>query len=282
MSAGHSGRVGAAPPVMRHHDADGVSLEACAVIRRHGLNRDHVLGWADRYGIKEGVDFNLAPRADFENAPLGSRLAEMAYRMPAFGPFHKRFYRAFSMFDYGTSDGIMDECLRGGVVEQAGKSVYGDWKRYAERLEGLNVALFRAVADAIILHRFISDLCELGNYRNGRWRRDGDDQDRVSTTVGASNFHLDKMAVAMVTYDAGALRGRTQAVCYSPYPRNSDAVLERFGCEKDGIFAAEGEVHIHAGCPIPPRRHIKIALLPRSKHGREYVNEQYGDVAIVE
>ena len=167
------------------------------------------MGWADRYGIKEGVDFNLAPRADFENAPLGSRLAEMAYRMPAFGPFHKRFYRAFSMFDYGTSDGIMDECLRGGVVEQAGKSVYGDWKRYAERLEGLNVALFRAVADAIILHRFISDLCELGNYRNGRWRRDGDDQDRVSTTVGASNFHLDKMAVAMVrTMQAPCVAGR--------------------------------------------------------------------------
>lgn len=118
---------------------------------------------------------------------------------------------------------------------------------------GLNVSLFRAARDATRLRRFILDLDELANYRNGRWRREGDAQDRVSTTVGASNFHLDEMAAAMVTYDAGALDGRAQPVRRSPYPRRQDAVQERFGCEKDGSFAAEGEARARAECPIPPR-----------------------------
>ena len=64
---------------------------------------------------------------------------------------------------------------------------------------------------------------------------------------------MDKMAAAMVTYDAGALDGWTQPVLCSPYPRHPDTERERFGCEKDGSLAAEGEVHIHAECPIPPR-----------------------------
>lgn len=169
-----------------------------------------MLGWADHYGAEEGVDFNLQPTAEFENAPLGGRLAKMAYRLPAFDPFRERFKRSLHLFDYGASDGIMDECLRGGIVAQAGRSIYGDWRRYAEMLEGLNVALFRAAAAATKLRRFILDLGKLGNYQNGSWRRDGDGQDRVSTTVGSSNFHLDKMAVAVVTYDAvSSVAGRS-------------------------------------------------------------------------
>ena len=110
--------------------------------------------------------------------------------------------------------------------------------------EGLNVSLFRAARDAARLRRFVRDIDELANYRNGRWRRDGDAQDGASTTVGASNFHLDKMAAAMVTYDAGALDGWTQPVRCSPYPRHPDTERERFGCEKDGSLAAEGEVYV--------------------------------------
>lgn len=282
MSSGYSSRVGAAPPAMRHHDADGVSPEACAVISQHGLDRDRVLWWADHYGAKNGVDFNLAPRADFESAPLGRRLAKMAYKMPAFGPFFKKFDRALHTFDYGTSDGIMGECLRTGIIEQAGRSIYADWGRYAEMLEGLNVSLFKAARDATRLYRFIGDFGELDNYKNGRWRRGGDEQDRVSTTVGTSNLLLENTAVAVITYDTAGLGGRIQPVRYSPYPRHPSTNLEWFGCEKDGIFAAEGEVHVHAECPIPPRRHIKITILPSSKHKKRYIDERYGNVAIVE
>lgn len=64
---------------------------------------------------------------------------------------------------------------------------------------------------------------------------------------------MDEMAAAMVTYDAGALDGRAQPVRCSPYPRRQDTVQERFGCEKDGSLAAEGEVRARAECPIPPR-----------------------------
>lgn len=283
MGAASSRRGGANPPAprMRQHDADGVSREASAVIGRHGLDRTRVLGWADHYGAERGTDFNLAPADDFEYAPLGINLARMAYKTPAFGPFRKGFDYALHAFDYATSDGIMDECLRRGIIKQGGRSIHGSWMRYAEQLEGLNASLFRATLGATKLRRFILDFGELDNYRHGRWRRDGDAQDRVSTTVGASNFLLGKMAVAIVTYDAGAIEGWMQAVRYSPYPRHPDTALEWFGCEKDGRFAGEGEVHVHTGCPIPPRRHIKITILPPSKHGRGHVVERYGDVAIV-
>ena len=80
-----------------------------------------------------------------------------------------------------------------------------------------------------------------------------DAQDRASTTAGASNFHLGEMAAGMVTYDAGALDGRAQPARRSPYPRRPDTEWERFGCEKDGSLAAEGEAHARAECPIPPR-----------------------------
>lgn len=55
---------------------------------------------------------------------------------------------------------------------------------------------------------------------------------------------------------AGALapapnRTVLQPVRYPPYPRKQDALHERFGDEKDGRSAGEGEVHIHTKCPIP-------------------------------
>ena len=203
MGTGRGNRGGAAPAAMRQHDADGVSPEACAVIRRHGLDRGRVPGWADRCGVEEGVDFNLAPRADLENAPPGRRLARMVDTLPAFDPLRERLGRSLRLFDYGASGGIMDEFLRNCIVERAGKGIYAEWRRYAEMLEGLNVSLFRAAGYAARLRRFVPGLGELANYRNGRRRREGDAQDRVSTTAGASNFHLDEMAAAMVTCDAG-------------------------------------------------------------------------------
>lgn len=188
----------------------------------------------------------------------------MVHSNPAFDAFRVQFDAALESLDYATSDAIIDRCLAAGVVvNNAGKSVYGEWRRSAERLEGLNAALFWAVCGAARLNRFIGSLGELDNYRRGRWRREGDAQDRVPATVGESNRLLRKRAVAMVTYSAGALAGWTQPVRYSPYPRNPDAGRERFGAEKGGQLAGEGEVHVHAGCPIPARDHIKTAPLPR-------------------
>lgn len=122
VGTGRGNRGGAAPPAMRQHGAGGVSPEACAVIRRHGLDRGRVPGRADRCGVEEGVDFNLAPRADLENAPPGRRLARMVDTLPAFGPFRERLGRSLRLFDYGTSGGIMDEFLRNCIVERAGKA----------------------------------------------------------------------------------------------------------------------------------------------------------------
>lgn len=268
---------------MRQHDGDGVSREAYTVINRHGLDMDNVLKWAERYRVKETSDFNLALVADFEGAPLGRRLSDMVEKLPAFDPFRERFNKALRSFDYGTSDGIMDKCLQDGiVVRQGGETIYSWWMRYAERLEGANIALVRAAKSAKKLCRFLLDIRELGNYRDGMWRMVGDKQDRVSTTVGASNFQLDEMAVAMVTYDAGALAGHTQPVRYSPYPRQPDTALEGFGHEKDGRFVGEGEVHVHVGCPIPAPKYINIAILAAHRHRREEIVERYGDVATVE
>ena len=144
------------------------------------------------------------------------------------------------------------------------------------------MALFRAARDALALCRFILKFAELGNYRRGHWRRANDRQDRVPMTVGMSNQYLDKMAVAKITYLTGALRGWMQPVRYSPYPRNMDTGREAFGHEKDGVFAAEGEVHVHVGCPIPPRDHIKIGIVSLQGQERAEIVEQYGCVGDIE
>ena len=106
----------------------------------------------------------------------------------------------------------------------------------------------------------------------------GDAQDRVPTTAGASNYLLGKAAVARVSYSTIALSGWMQPVRYSPYPRTPDARRKRFGDEKGGNLAGEGEVHVHVRCPIPAREHINIELLPRCGLERRDVVEQYGGV----
>ena len=144
------------------------------------------------------------------------------------------------------------------------------------------MALFRVAAGAAMLNRFIGSLAELVSYRRGRWRRDGDAQDRVPATVGESNAFLARDAVAMVSYSAGALAGWSQPVRCSPYPRRPNMGRERFGAEKGGHFAGEGEIHVHAGCPIPAREHVEIALLPRCRPGKQDAARRYGDVGVVE
>ena len=239
-----------------------------------------IMDAARRYEAKEGVDFNLAPAQDFEEAPLGLNMTGAAYSSPAFGGFRDRFDVALGSLDYGASDAILDECLADGIIADLnGNGIYGAWKLHAERLEGLNAALYRSARGAVRLNRFIGSFDELVNYRRGRWRRDA--QDRVPATVGRSNRFLGKDAVAMVSYDAAALAGRAQPVRYSPYPRTPRARLERFGDEKSGHLAGEGEVHIHAECPIPARDHIKIILLTHCGLGWKDAVEQYGDVGRV-
>ena len=274
---------GRSPAGWRRHDADGISDDARAVIARHGLDMARILDAARRYKAKKGADFNLAPARDFEGAPLGLNMVLAAYLSPAFGRFRDRFDIALGSLDYGASDAILDECLRAGIiVDLDGNGFYGAWKLHVERLEGFNAALYRAARDAVRLNRLIGSLDELDNYRRGKWRRDGDAQDRVPATVGRSNRFLGEDAVARVSYDAAALAGRMQPVRYSPYPRTPDAGLERFGDEKSGHLAGEGEVHIHAGCPIPARDHIKTAPLPRCGLGWKDVAERYGDVGVVD
>ena len=73
--------------------------------------------------------------------------------------------------------------MDGSIVDRYGNSIYGGWKRYAERREGLNAALFRVAMDSTRLNRFVASLGELDNYRRGMWREEGDVQDRVPTTV---------------------------------------------------------------------------------------------------
>ena len=272
----------APPTAQRRHDADGISDDARAVIARHGLDAGRILEIAGRYAAEDGADFNLAPARDFEGALVGRNLASAVYEEPVFDRFRGRFDAALDSLDYGASDAIIDKCLRAGaIVDSSGESICGRRRRDAELLEGLNVALFRAAADAPMLNRFIEGLGELDNYRSGRRRREGNEQDRVSTTVGRSNAFLDQDAAAVVSYSAASLAGWTQPVRYSPYPRSLDAARERFGAEKGGSFAGEGEVHIHARCPIPARDHIKISLLPRCRLGTQDVVGKYGDVGIV-
>lgn len=270
-------------PNRRHHDAEGISPEAYAVINQHGLCKKNILSAANTYEGNKGGDFNEAPAYDFESAPLGSNLTKMVDKEPAFDPYQDKFREALNSLDYSTSDSIIVKGLKEGIiVNQAGNSIYRYWKRHVELLEGLNVALFRVAMSAVTLQRFIGSLDELDNYMHGRWRKMGDLQDRVPTTVGASNRFLGDAAVARITFTASAIRDWTQAVRYSPYPRNPHQSRERFGSEKSGHLAGEGEVHVHARCPIPARGHIKIALLARSSLGRQEVIERYGGVGIVE
>ena len=242
-----------------------------------------MLGAAKRYEAKKGADFNLAPARDLEGAPLGLDMVLAAYSSRAFARLRDRFDIALGSLDYGASDAILDECLAAGIiVDLDGNGIYVDWKLHVERLEGLSAALYRAARDAVRLNRLIGNLDELDNYKRGKWRRDGDAQDRVPATVGGSNRFLGEDAVAMVSHAAAALAGRMQPVRHSPYPRTPDARLGRFGDEKGGHLAGEGEVRIHAGCPIPARDHVKTAPLPRCGLGRKDVAERYGDVGVAD
>ena len=133
------GRYCAAPrqSSWRRHDADGISPEACAVIGRHGLSRDRILDIAKAYEAKKAGDFNRAPAGDFRDAPLGENLVNAAYASPPFAAFRSRFHSALELLDYGTSDAIIDKCLRdGSIVDRYGDSIYGGWKRYAKLLGG--------------------------------------------------------------------------------------------------------------------------------------------------
>lgn len=276
-------RAGADQPVWRRHDGDGVSQEAHRLIKLHGLRRSKVLECADHYELKKGIDFNLAPARDFKDVPLGRVLARAMSAEPAFAPYEDKFNDALISFDYATSDGIIDRCLMGSIARvQSWKILYDKWREYVERLEGFNVALFRAARMTAELHRFILDFGELGNYLRGRWRMPGNEQNRVPTTVGESNRYVDDGAVAKVTYDASAIRGWIQPVRYSPYPRNLVTELEQFGHEKDGAFAEEGEVHLHTGCPIPSRDHIKIGIMSAQGRGRQEIVDRYGGAGVIE
>ena len=140
----------------RHHDDDGISADACAVMRRHGLDRDKVLDIAGGYEVEENADFNNAPRMDFKDAPLGSNLVNLAGQEPGFDPLRDKFANALGSLDYKTSDGILDKCLMDGILDgPTGKDFYDRWRQHAERLEGLNAALFRAASRATMLYRFI-------------------------------------------------------------------------------------------------------------------------------
>lgn len=284
--SGRGGGAGAAPqgrPAMRPHDADGFSPEAHAVMAEHSLRRQVILRWADHYAIRDGVDFNDAPALDFGGAPLGRNLYGLAMRQPTFAPFTSKFNAALESLDYRTSDAIVNSCLKNDIiVDRAGAPVYTQWKPCAEQLEGFNVALYRAALSTTVVRRDVGSLGEIDNYLAGRWRRAGDPQDRVSMTVGDFNPFLGRKLAAKVAYKTVALRGWMQPVRYSPYPRNTDILLEQFGAEKDGSYAGESEVHVHAGCPIPAPDHIKIALYDKHRRWRLDVHERYGRAGLVE
>ena len=270
-------------PAMRPHDADGFSPEAHAVMAEHSLDTQAILGWADHYAIRDGVNFNKAPALDFEGAPLGRNLYRLAMRQPSFAPFASKLSAALKSFDHRTSDSIVSSCLKNGViVDRTGAPIYGQWKPCAEQLEGFNIALYRAALSITVLRRDIGSLGEIDNYLGGRWRRACDPQDRVPMTVGESNPFLGKKLAATVAYKTVALRGWMQPVRYSPYPRNTDILLEQFGAEKDGSYAGEGEVHVHAGCPIPAPDHIKITLFDKRRRWRLDVHERYSRAGLVE
>lgn len=147
------------PSNWRRHGADGISHEACAVINRHGLDKDGILDIAEGYVAKKRGGFNKAPANDFRGAPLGENLINAAYTDPSFGALRGRLHKALESLGYGMSDSIIDRCLMDGtIVDRDGTSIYGDWKRCAGRLEGPNVALFKVAGGAAHLNRFIASL----------------------------------------------------------------------------------------------------------------------------
>ena len=138
------------------------------VVARHDLDQGGIAEAAARYEARAGVDFNSAPWLDFKDAPLGQNLGELVHSLPAFDPFRDKFNDALAALDYRTADGVIDRCLKKGIiVDPAGRDVYDDWRRHAELLEGLNVALFRASGSIGRLLRFIADLGELDNTCTG-------------------------------------------------------------------------------------------------------------------
>lgn len=247
------------------------------------MSMGRIMDMADHYAIKEGVDFNKAPELDFAAAPLGKNLAnEVGAQMTSDADFAK-FTKALSKPDHPTVDSIISAWLKSGrITGRDGKSVYSEWKYSTECLEGFNVAHVRATRWAPKLYRFIGDIDELGNYLHGRWRKKGDSQDRVPTTVGGSNPSLDADAAAKIAYDTRSLRGWIQPVRYSPYPRMQESSQERFGSEKDATYAGEGEVHLHVGCPIPPADHVNILLQGVSKRRREEIVARYGKAGVIQ
>lgn len=70
------------PSNWRRHDADGISREACAVINRHGLDKDGIPDIAEGYVAKKRGGFNKAPANDFRGAPLGENLINAVHTDP--------------------------------------------------------------------------------------------------------------------------------------------------------------------------------------------------------
>ena len=82
---------------------------------------DKVLDIAGSYEVEENADFNSAPYLDFENAPLGSNLVDLAYSEPCFDPLRNKFKNALGSLDYKTSDGLLDKCLMDGIHRWPGR-----------------------------------------------------------------------------------------------------------------------------------------------------------------
>lgn len=61
----------------------------------------------------------------------------------------------------------------------------------------------------------------------------------MSATVGLSNAFIDN-PVARISYDTRAIAGWMQPVRYSPYPRNLDQEIERFGLKRTGTTRQRG------------------------------------------
>ena len=266
-------------PYWRPHDGNGMTNEARAVVKDHRLNMDEIMKAAGHYAPKAGVDFNRAPHRDFAGAPLGKNLYNTIDDRLVPAADLAVFDRAKAAPNHATADAIMSSWLKGArIAGPDGANLYGEWRHWAERLEGFNVALYWAVRNAAWLYRFIQ-VDELGNYLRGRWRQT-DDTNRVSLTVGQSNPFLGAGAEAMAAYDARSLAGCIQPVRYSPYPRMQDSD-ERFGSEKDATYAGEGEVHLYTGCRIPAADHVNIDLLGPTKHRRNEFIGIYRSAAFI-
>ena len=236
-------------PERRLHSADGISPDARAVIGRHGLDRGRILDIAGRYAAQKGVDFNEAPAQDFEGGAARGQPRGTVHSNPAFDAFRVQFDAALESLDYAASDAVIDRCLAAGiVVNSTGKSVYGEWRRSAERLEGLNAGPLRGRMrrrEAEPVHWEPRRTRQLPAREVApRGRRAG----QGAGDRGESSRLLEKGAVAMVTYSAGALAGWTLPVRYPPHPCSPDAGRERFGAEKGGATGGRGNWRAGAGC----------------------------------